>query len=125
MGGLVLSTCTCLFLGDGGRAEADGDDDEGGEPAEEEGKVEVVEVLQHGRPPVRLPAGWGWEAELQDHAQNPHRQAEQEAPEGALRREGGPGMQPGGSSWDAKGLGLHQGLHVCPSGCPLAAEAES
>lgn len=51
---------TCLLLRDGGGTEADSDDDDGSEPTEQECKVEVVEVLQHGRPPVRLPAGWGW-----------------------------------------------------------------
>ena len=59
---------TCLFLGDGSCAEADREDDDGGEPAEEEREVEVVEVLEHCRPAVLLPAGGGWVAELQDHA---------------------------------------------------------
>ena len=59
---------TCLFLRDGSCAEADSDDDDGSEPTEEECKVEVVELLEHGWPAVLLPTGWGWVAELQDHA---------------------------------------------------------
>lgn len=89
--GVGGSASTCLFLGDGGCAEADSDDDDGSEPTEDECKVEVVEVLQHGRPLVHLPAGWGPVRELQDHAQKPHCQAEHEAPEGSLWREGRPG----------------------------------
>lgn len=83
--------CTCLFLRDGGCTEADSDDDDGSEPAEDEGKVEVVEVLEHGWPPVHLPTGWGRVAELQDHAHKPHPQAEHEPPEGSLWREDRPG----------------------------------
>lgn len=89
MGLEVQHECsTCLFLRDGACAEADSDNDNGSEPTEDKRKVEVVEVLQDGRPPVRLPTGWDWVRELQGHAQKPHCQAEQQAPEGSLWREG-------------------------------------
>lgn len=51
---------TCLLLRDGGGTEADSDDDDGSEATEQESKVEVVEVLQHGWPPVYIPASWSW-----------------------------------------------------------------
>lgn len=100
LGGPCSEHSTCLFLRDGGCAEADSDDDDGREPTEEECKVEVVEVFQHGRPRVCLPTGWGWVRELQGHAQKPHHQAKYEAPKGSLRREGSAGV---GSSGEPLG----------------------
>lgn len=110
LGGGQHEPSTCLFLRDGGRAEADGDDGDGSEPAEGKREVEVVEVLQHGRPPVHLPAGRGWVRELQDHAQKPHCQAQHEAPEGSLRREG--------DRADVQGRGLRKRKAALPQTSP-------
>lgn len=104
---------TCLFLRDGCRTEADDDNDDRSEPTEKQGKVQVVEVLQHGWPPVHLTTSWGWVRELEDHAQKAHSQAKHEAPKGSLRREGdmGRGEIGGRGHQEAKTCSPQSSLH--------------
>lgn len=77
---------TYLFFRDGWGAQADQDDGNGSEDKEDEGKVEVVHVLQHRWPPVLLPTGRGTVTKLQDHPNHADNKASHEAPESTLRK---------------------------------------
>lgn len=75
-----------LFLRDRGGAEADEDDDRGSEGTEDEGEVEVVQVLEHSWSPVLLPAGRGAVNELHHHPDHTNSKPGHEAPKSTLRK---------------------------------------
>jgi len=81
-----LRKVTYLFFRDRRGAETNEDNDNGGEDAEDERKVEVVQVLQHSRPSVLLTAGWCAINKLDDHPNETNSQPKHEAPESTLRK---------------------------------------
>lgn len=78
---------TYLLFGDRGGAETDKDDDNRGEDTEDEGEVEVVQVLQHSWSSVLLTTRWCAINKLHDHPNETNSQPNHEAPESPLRKE--------------------------------------
>lgn len=73
------------------RSQADYKHHHQGEEGQHGGEVQVVDVLHHRWPVVRLEARRLRENKVQYHANDPHRQADGEAPECTL---GGSGRTP-------------------------------
>lgn len=80
-----LRKVTYLFFRDWRGAETNEDNDSGGEDAEDEREVEIVQVLQHSRPSVLLTTGWCTINKLHDHPNETNSQPKHEAPESTLR----------------------------------------
>lgn len=100
---------TYLFFRDRWGAETDEDDDNGSEGTEDEGEVEVVQVLQHSWSPVLLPTRRGAINKLHDHPNQTHSKPSHEAPESTLRK----------ASTEKRSLQITSGCS-CPSPFPLS-----